>query len=46
LFRYLDEQSFRLNTRESNDQGRFIEAMASIVGKRVEYKELIGQTTH
>ncbi len=46
LFRYLDEQSFRFNTRKSNDQGRFMEAMSSIVGKRVEYKELIGQTTH
>ena len=45
LFRYLDEQSFRFNTRKSNDQGRFMKAMASIVGKRVEYKELIGQTT-
>lgn len=45
LFRYLDEQSFRFNTRKSNDQGRFMEAMASIMGKRVQYKELIGQTT-
>ena len=44
LFRYLDEQSFRFNTRKSNDQGRFMQAMSSIVGKRVEYKELIGQT--
>lgn len=46
LFRYLDEQSFRFNTRKNNDQGRFMEAMSSIVGKRVEYKDLIGQTTH
>lgn len=45
LFRYLDEQSFRFNTRKNNDQGRFMEAMSSIAGKRVEYKELIGQTT-
>ena len=46
LFRYLDEQSFRFNTRKDNDQGRFMSAMSSIVGKRVEYKQLIGQTTH
>lgn len=46
LFRYLDEQSFRFNTRKSNDQGRFMEALASINGKRVQYQELIGQTTH
>ena len=45
LFRYLDEQSFRFNTRKSNDQGRFMEAMSAIVGKRVQYRELIGQTT-
>jgi len=46
LFRYLDEQSFRFNTRKSNDQGRFMEALSSISGKRVQYCELIGQTTH
>jgi transposase-like protein len=45
LFRYLDEQSFRFNTRKGNDQGRFMEAMSSIAGKRVQYKELTGQTT-
>ena len=43
LFRYLDEQSFRFNTRKDNDQGRFMAALSSIHGKRVEYKELIGQ---
>ncbi len=46
LFRYLDEQSFRFNTRKDNDQGRFMAALSSMQGKRVEYKELIGQTTH
>lgn len=45
LFRYLDEQSFRFNTRKDNDQGRFMYALSSIQGKRVEYKDLIGQTT-
>lgn len=45
LFRYLDEQSFRFNTRKSNDQGRFMEAMASIVGKRVTYEQLLGRAT-
>lgn len=46
LFRYLDEQSFRFNTRKDNDQGRFMSALSMIQGKRVEYKDLIGQTTH
>ncbi|HXX76205.1 MAG TPA: IS1595 family transposase [Nitrospiraceae bacterium] len=45
LFRYLDEQSFRFNTRKDNDQGRFMAALSSVQGKRVDYKELIGQTT-
>lgn len=44
LFRYLDEQSFRFNTRKDNDQGRFMSAVSSVAGKRVEYKQLIGQT--
>ncbi len=45
LFRYLDEQSFRFNTRKDNDQGRFMAALSQIGGKRVQYKDLIGQTT-
>lgn len=45
LFRYLDEQSFLFNTRKDNDQGRFMSAVSAIHGKRVQYKELIGQTT-
>ncbi len=44
LFRYLDEQSFRFNTRKGNDQERFMEALSAINGKRVQYQELIGQT--
>ncbi len=43
LFRYLDEQSFRFNTRKDNDQGRFMTALSQISGKRIEYKALIGQ---
>ena len=39
LFRYLDEQSFRFITRKDNDQGRFMSALSSIQGKRVEYKD-------
>jgi transposase-like protein len=45
LFRYLDEQSFRFNTRKGNDQERFLSAIASIQGKRVTYQQLIGQST-
>lgn len=44
LFRYLDEQVFRFNERkhEDGDQGRFIEVCRSVFGKRLMYKELIG----
>jgi transposase-like protein len=44
LFRYLDEQVYRFNQRKMTDRGRFIEAVRQIVGKRLTYKELIGQT--
>jgi len=42
LMRYLDEQVFRFNNRKIDDAGRFLLAAASIVGKRLTYKELIG----
>ena len=42
LFRYLDEQAFRFNERkdEDGDRGRFLTAMAGIVGKRLTWKKL------
>lgn len=43
LFRYLDEQAFRYNERKGNDADRFIEAASSVFGRRLTYKELIGQ---
>lgn len=45
LFRYLDEQSFRFNTRKDNDQGRFMSALSMIQGKRVTYVQLLGRAT-
>lgn len=45
LFRYLDEQAFRFNTRKGKDADRFIEAVGSITGKRLTYDELIGKKT-
>jgi transposase-like protein len=52
LFRYLDEQSFRFNTRKATDSDRFIQAAMSITGKRLTFDELTGkepagyQTSH
>lgn len=44
LFRYIDEQAFRYNTRKGmNDLTRFRLAITQIVGKRLTYKALIGQ---
>ncbi len=42
LFRYLDEQTFRFNNRKDSDAGRFMSALASIIGKRLTYSELTG----
>lgn len=44
LFRYLDEQAFRFNTRKDahGDAGRFVKVLRTIVGRRLTYKELIG----
>jgi transposase-like protein len=43
LFRYLDEQSFRFNTRKATDSDRFIQAAMSITGKRLTFSELTGK---
>lgn len=44
LFRYIDEQVFRYNNRKDmNDAERFDLAVSQIVGKRLQYKELIGK---
>lgn len=43
LFRYLDEQAFRYNNRQSNDAERFNMAVRQIVGRRVTYKNLTGK---
>jgi hypothetical protein len=43
LFRYLDEQTFRFNTRKGTDADRFVKAAAALTGKRLTYDELIGK---
>lgn len=45
LFRYLDEQAFRFNTRKGTDADRFVKAAAALTGKRLTYEELIGKKT-
>lgn len=43
LFRYLDEQAFRFNARKTTDARRFLAVLRTIVGRRLTYKDLIGQ---
>lgn len=43
LDRYLDEQVFRYNNRDTSDGGRFKKALSQIVGKRLTYAELSGK---
>jgi len=44
LFRYLDEQAFRFNhRRDMTDADRFSLAITGIIGKRLMYKDLIGE---
>ena len=45
LFRYLNEETFRYNTRKADDGGRFQRAAGSVVGKRLTYAQLIGAST-
>jgi transposase-like protein len=42
LFRYLDEQAFRFNLRNGTDSSRFLAALRTILGRRLTYKDLIG----
>ena len=42
LFRYLDEQVFRFNNRRTKDVARFVDAVGSIIGKRLTYANLTG----
>jgi ISXO2-like transposase domain len=43
LFRYLDEQAFRFNERESKDKDRFARTLKRVAGKRLTYDELTGK---
>ena len=44
LFRYLDEQAYRYNTREElTESERFEQAMKQVVGRRVTWKSLTGK---
>lgn len=44
LFRYLDEQTFRFNSRRGTDGERFQRAMEQVSGKRLTFAEVTGKT--
>jgi hypothetical protein len=43
LFRYVDEQAFRFNNRQTDDVHRFVIGMQQIVGRRLTYKQPTGK---
>ena len=43
LFRYLDEQAYRFNSRKGSDAARFLAACAKVFDKRLTYNVLIGK---
>ena len=43
LFRYLDEQALRFNTRKMTDAQRFVAVMRQIVGRRLTYQQVTGK---
>ncbi len=43
LFRYLDEQAYRFNSRKMSDAARFLQAAASVFGKRLTFNALTGK---
>ncbi len=45
LFRYLDEESFRYNSRKAVDAERFERIASGVTGKRLTYRQLIGAAT-
>lgn len=45
LFRYLDEQAFRFNTRKLSDAARFAMTAASVFGKRLTFAQLTAADT-
>lgn len=40
LFRYLDEQAYRLNIRKVKDWARLVDTLRAVMGKRVTYRDL------
>ena len=44
LFRYLDEQAFRFNTRKQTDSDRFLDMTGRLAGKRLTYAALTGES--
>jgi len=44
LFRYLDEQAFRFNERTLTDAERFKSTLQHVVGRRVTFTELTGNS--
>jgi transposase-like protein len=46
LDRYLDEATYRYNSRKAQDSTRFVSATARVTGKRITYRQLIGKPAY
>ena len=44
LHRYLDEETYRFNTRKQTDAERFLGVPKTVTGRRVMFNELTGRT--
>jgi hypothetical protein len=44
LFRYLDEEAMRFNTRKMDDGQRFSRVLGKVAGRRLTYSQLTGKT--
>lgn len=43
LFRYVDEEAYRFNTRKVRDGGRLRDLLPRTVGRRLTHRELVGE---
>ena len=43
LFRYLDEQTFRFNARQTTDADRFVQLCSGVAGRRLTWSKLTGK---
>lgn len=46
IFRYIDEQTFRFNTRKASDALRFVRLVKQVAGRHLTYSALTGKEAY